>query len=178
MHYTESPHLNVLSPQLELLNQTQHEENPNLYMQEAQFPPDFEMNAVVPLEGENLMHLPLKFDNDLKRKALINTGACANAKPAPFYKKLREASPNSLSHLKQAVSLNVKVASGRNVEILGQIGLQFKIKEHKFDDTFLILPSMNSVVLGNPFFRKHTIEINPGENILKLPEITYELNEI
>ena len=37
---------------------------------------------------------------------------------------------------------------------------------------------MNSVVLGNPFFRKHSIEINPGENILKLPELTFELKEI
>ena len=37
---------------------------------------------------------------------------------------------------------------------------------------------MNSVVLGNPFFRKHSIEISPGDNILKLPEMTYELSEI
>ena len=37
---------------------------------------------------------------------------------------------------------------------------------------------MNSVVLGNPFFRKYSIEISPGDNILKLPEMTYELNEI
>ena len=37
---------------------------------------------------------------------------------------------------------------------------------------------MNNVVLGNPFFRKYTIRINPGENILKLPEMTFELNEI
>ena len=37
---------------------------------------------------------------------------------------------------------------------------------------------MNSVVLGNPFFKKHNIEISPGENLLKLSEMTYQLNEI
>ena len=98
--------------------------------------------------------------------------------PANFYEKLREASPNSLSDLKQAAFLNIKVASGRNVKVLGQIDVQIKINERRFEDTFLILPSMNSVVLGNPFFRTYSIEISAGENILKLPEMTYELNEI
>ena len=68
MYYTENHHLYVLSPELELINQNQNEENLNLNMQEAQLPPDFEMNAVIPLEGENLMYLPLKFDNDVKKK--------------------------------------------------------------------------------------------------------------
>ena len=37
---------------------------------------------------------------------------------------------------------------------------------------------MDSVVLGNPFFKKYNIEISPGENLLKLPEMTYQLNDI
>ena len=136
------------------------------------------MKAVIPFEGENLMYLLLKFENDVKGKALIYTGACANAMPADFYEKLREASTNSLSELQPASFVNVKVASERNLKVLGQIEVQFKINEHKFADTFLILPSMNCVVLGNPFFGKQSIEISPGDNILKLPEMTYELNEI
>ena len=80
--------------------------------------------------------------------------------------------------MKQAAFLTVKVASGRIVKVLGQVDVQFKINEHKLEDTLLILPSMNSVVLGNPFFRKYSIEIRPGDNTLKLPEMTYELIEI
>ena len=99
------------------------------------------------------MFLPLKFENDVNRKALIDTGACANAMPADFYEKLIEAFPNSHSELQPASFLNVKVASGRNVKVLGQIDVQFNLNEHKFEDKFLTLPSMNSVVLGNPFFR-------------------------
>ena len=60
MHYTENHHLNVLSPKLEFLNQNQQEKNLNLNMQEAQLPSDFEMNAVIPLEGENFLYLSLK----------------------------------------------------------------------------------------------------------------------
>ena len=124
------------------------------------------------------MYIPLKFENDVRRKALIDTGACANAMPAHFYEKLKTQCPNSVSELQQASLLNVKVASGRTVKVLAQVDVKFKINEHQFDDVFLILPSMNSVVLGNPFFKKYHIEISPGENLLKLPDMTYQLNEI
>ena len=137
-----------------------------------------EINEVILLEGENLMYIPLKFENKLRRRALIDTGACANAMPADFYKKLTEESPNSISELHQASFLNVKVASGRTIKVLAQVDVKFKVNDHNFQDSFLILPSMNSVVLGNPFFKKYNIEISPGENLLKLPEMTYQLNEI
>ena len=124
------------------------------------------------------MYIPLKFENELRRRTLIDTGACANAMPADFYKDLKEESPNSISEVQQASFLNVKVASVRTVRVLALVDVKFKVNDHNFQDSFLILPSMNSVVLGNPFFKKYNIEISPGENLLKLPEMTYQLNEI
>ena len=47
------------------------------------------LNIPISAEGENLMYVPLKFENDARRKALIDTGACANAMPADFYEKLK-----------------------------------------------------------------------------------------
>ena len=123
------------------------------------------------------MYIPLKFGN-LRRKALIDTGACANAMPIEFYEKLKNESSDSLSELQQASFLNVKVASGRTVKVLAQIEVKFHVNLHEFQDIFLILPSMNSVVLGNPFFKKYNIEISPADNLLKLPDMTYQLNEI
>ena len=38
-----------------------------------------EMCAILPLEGENSSYVRLKFHNQLKRRALIDTGSCANA---------------------------------------------------------------------------------------------------
>ena len=91
---------------------------------------------------------------------------------------MKDESPNSISDLQQASFLNVKVASGRTVKVLAQVDVKFKVNDHSFQDSFLILPSRNSVVLGNPFFEKSNIEISPGENLLKLPEMTCQLNEI
>ena len=98
------------------------------------------LNILISAEGENLMYVPLKFENDVRQKALIDTGACANAMPADFYEKLKTQCPNSVSELQQASLLNVKVASGRTVKVLAQVNVKFNINEHQFDDVFLILP--------------------------------------
>ena len=74
-----------------------------------------------------------------------------------FIKKLKEESPNSISELQQASFLNVKVAAGQTVKALAQVDVKFKVNDHNFQDSFLILPSMNSVVLGNPFFKKYPV---------------------
>ena len=50
-------------------------------MNETPLPTDFEVNALIPIEGENLMFLFLS-QNNVKRKALIDTLACDNAMPA------------------------------------------------------------------------------------------------
>ena len=37
---------------------------------------------------------------------------------------------------------------------------------------------MNSVIFGNPFFKKHNITIGPKSNLLQLPDLTVQLNQI
>ena len=37
---------------------------------------------------------------------------------------------------------------------------------------------MNSVILGNPFFKKHVIKIDPKNNLQQLPGLTVQLNQI
>ena len=72
----------------------------------------------------------------------------------------------------------VKLASGAPLPINSQAEIKFKIGHLEFSETFLVLPKMNSIILGHPFFKKHSIEISPTENLLKFPDLTFQLNEI
>ena len=71
----------------------------------------------------------------------------------------------------------VKLASGSPVQINQQAKIEFMLGNFKFTDSFLVLPKMNNIILGNQFFKKHSIDISPSNNLLKLPEMTYHLNE-
>ena len=45
------------------------------------------------------------------------------------------------------------MASGQRVPVDKQAKISFQIEPHYFQDSFLILPTKNSVILGNPFFK-------------------------
>ena len=46
------------------------------------------------------------------------------------------------------------MASGQWLSIFKQANVSFQIGPHYFRDSFLILPTINSAILGNPFFKK------------------------
>ena len=73
---------------------------------------------------------------------------------------------------------SVKMTSGQTFTIENQVHLPFKIGNRKFSETFLILPTTNLIILGNPFFKAHDMKISPKDGLLQFPELTLQLNEI
>ena len=131
----------------------------------------------MPLEGENLSYVRLKFSTQIRRRALIDTGSCANAMPQNLFDELSKNHPDILQ--RETPQFNsVRMASGQRISVQNQVNLRFSIGIHSFTDSFLILPTMNNVILGNPFFKKHNITIDPKNNLLKLPDFTVQLSEL
>ena len=92
------------------------------------------MCAIFPLEGENRSHVRLIFSNQIKRRALIDTGSCANALPESLFNDLNLTNPKSLILEKPFNS--VKMASGQLVPIDKQAKTAFQIGPHYFQDSF------------------------------------------
>ena len=121
------------------------------------------MCAVLPLQGENLSYVRLKFSSQIKRRILINTSYCANVLPESFFNDPNLTNPKYLT-LEKPLFYSVRKASGQKVPVDKQAKFSFQIRPHFFHDSFLILPTMKSVSLGNPFFKKHNIIIDPQNN--------------
>ena len=85
---------------------------------------------------------------------------------------------NAKIEFREPAFRNVKLASGKPVPVTQSIRIKFFIANHEFTDDFMVLPTMNSVIIGNPFFKKNSICICPSNNLLKLPDMTVQLNEI
>ena len=117
----------------------------------------------------------MKFSTNQQKKYLIDTGACANAFSEKDYQELEPFG----TQLPSPSEVNkVKLASGQLIPARGQIELTISIGKHSFKEKFLVLPHMNSIILGNPFFNNNSMKLYPKENLMKLPDITLQLNEI
>ena len=134
------------------------------------------MCAILPLEGEILFSVRLKISGQTKRRALIDTGSCVNESPESLFNDINLTNPKSLT-LEKPLFDSVRMAFGQRIPLNKQAKNSLLIISHYFQDSFLILPTMNSVNLGNPFFKKHNITIDPSNNFLQLPDLTVQLNQ-
>ena len=137
-----------------------------------------EITACISLEGDVLSYVPLKFSNYQQKKALIDTGACANAISERDYFVLKTSHATTAVISQPSGVSKVKLASGQLIPVRGRIQLEFSIANNYFQEEFSVLPNPNNIILGNPFFKNNSIEIYPRENLIKLPDLTLQLNEI
>ena len=94
-----------------------------------------EMCAVLPLQGENLSYVRLKFSSQIKRRALIDTGSCAIALPESFFNDLNLTKPKSLTFQKPFFN-SIRMASVQRVPVDKQAKISFQIGPHCFQDSF------------------------------------------
>ena len=138
----------------------------------------FDLYNVNPkLRSSLLPYVKIKFDNGIKRRALIDTGACANVVSNRLLQELTEIDKN-LVEINQPDCTSVKMAGGQIVRIEKQAEIKFKLAHREFVEDFLVLSSTNSVILGNPFFIKHDISISPKQGLIQFPDLTVQINEI
>ena len=102
--------------------------------QEAQTTQENGITACISLE-DLFSYVTLKFSATQQRRALIDTGACANAISEKDYQELKSfgtpiATPSEVN--------KVKVASGQLIPVRGQIESTFSIAKHSFKEIFLV----------------------------------------
>ena len=124
-------------------------------------------------------HYPkVKFNEELDRRALIDTGAFTNVISPEFYKEHIKTNINSITEIENSDLDKFKMANGNIVKIDKAIKVTFKLGTQTFTEDFLVLIVKTLAILGNPFFFKHKFSMCPGQSYLKFPDETVQINEI
>ena len=83
--------------------------------------------SIVPLLGRTLSYVEVKFNGELERRALIDTGAFANVISREFYQELKNTNINSIIEIEKPDVDKIKMANGNIVKIDKAIKVTFKL---------------------------------------------------
>ena len=126
-----------------------------------------------------MTYTKLRFSSGLQRRALVDTGACANVISKQTFDDLKdEKSLYRPLKISESKLKRVRMAGGQLVPIETEVTLEFKLADMTFVESFLVLHAANSIILGNPFYKKHHIHICAKYNLLHFPDLTLQINEI
>ena len=67
------------------------------------------------------------------------------------------------------------MADGTSVSIALRCSLIISIGGQTFQENFLVLPQLNSTLLGMPFFKNQEIVFHPSKGLLYLPDYTFTI---
>ena len=136
------------------------------------------LHAVIQMNGLTLLYVYLRFSLQMSSKAFINTSASANVVPKQTFHELRQNRDIKKFHQIENKTLStVKMASGQLVSVDTEVSVPFKLGNQCFFEKFLVLKSAHFLILGNPFFKKHNIQICP-KNFRQFPDMTIQVNSI
>ena len=131
----------------------------------------------VPITGTNLFYLPLHFQGYCF-KILIDTGAFSSALSKTILQQITQNKTACVTKLPTNFLERVYVADGKKVRVLGKVLIELMVGLNTYSEQFLVLDQMSTAILGNPFFIKDQIVIDPSKKLLYFPDVTLRLNSI
>ena len=115
--------------------------------------------------------MKIRLAPSLQRRVLIDTGACANVISKQTFDEVKNEKSLFAPYKTAKSSLKqVRMAGGQLVSIEIEVTIEFHMADTNLTETFLVLNSVNSTILGNPFCSKY--------NLLHFPDLTIQIIEI
>ena len=106
---------------------------------------------------------------------MLDTGAFSSAMSLPNFEKIKVQCPHLVESQSESIRKTVKMADGTSAYIALKCCLIISIGGQTFQENFLVLPQLNSTLLGMPFFKNHEIVFHPSKGLLYLPDYTFTI---
>ena len=106
---------------------------------------------------------------------MLDTGAFSSAMSLHNFEKIKVQCPHLVESQSESITKKVKMADGTSAYIALKCCLIISIGGQTFQENFLVLPQLNSTLLGMPFFKNHGIVFHPIKGLLYLPDYTFTI---
>ena len=127
-------------------------------------------------KNNHMMYIPLTFDKT-ECQGLLDTGAVQSAMSETELAKILRANPKALIKELPAPNFKIQIANGSVVPIRKQVLLRFEIAGTSYEETFIILPQMSTILIGMTFFTNYEVMIDIVNYLIHLPEISLQLKQ-
>ena len=117
---------------------------------------------------DKMLYVPLQFDK-YENHALLDTGAIQSAMSEAELRKITTAHPEAILQELPPPNFKIQIANGNLVPVRKQVLLRFYVAGKVFEETFLILPTMGTILIGMSFFEKYSVNLDIKNHLVHFP---------
>ena len=113
---------------------------------------------------DKMLYVPLQFDK-FENNAHLDTGAIQSAMSEAELRKITTAHPEAILQ-ELPPNFKIQIANGNLVPVRKQVLLRFYVAGKVFEETFLILPTMGTILIGMSFFEKYSVNLDIKNHVV------------
>ena len=115
---------------------------------------------------DKMLFVPLQF-NSYENQGLSDTGAVQSALSEAELRKITAAHPEAVLDELPPPNFKVQIANGNLVPIRKQVLSRFFIAGKVFEEVFLVLPTMGTILMS--FFEKYSVNLDIKNHLVHFP---------
>ena len=132
-------------------------------------------STVVLKRKQEMLSLPLDFENNLTVDALADSGAFVSAIAQDDMETIKQRAPNNILKIDDPPKFQIQVANGQLEKPLSIATLQFEIGDNSFAEHFVVMKKLTGPIFGLHFMRNKSVVIGTTHGIIHLPHLTMQV---
>ena len=132
-------------------------------------------STVVRKRKQEMLCVPLDFENILTVDALVDSGAFVNASAQNDSDTIKEKAPNYVLKLDEPPNIQIQVDNGQLGKPLAKATLKFEIEDNIFAEHFVLMKKITGPIIGLHFMRNISIVNDTTHGLIHFPHLTMQV---
>ena len=162
-------HLSPLQPHYPLIEErlVPDEQTIELYLPST--------STVVLKRKQEMLYVPLDFENNLTVDALVDSGAFVSAIAQDDLETIKQKAPNNIHKIDDPPNFQIQVANGQLEKPLSTATLKLEIGDHSFAEHFVVMKKLTGPIIGLHFMRNNCVVIDTTHGLIHFPHLAMQV---
>ena len=132
-------------------------------------------STVVLKRNQEMLYVPLDFENNLTIDALVDSGAFVSAIAHDDLKIIKQKAPNDILKIDDPPNFQILVAQGQLEKPLATARLKYEIEDSSFAEDFVIMKKLTGPIIGLHFMRNNSVVSDTTHGLIHFPHLTMQV---
>ena len=132
-------------------------------------------STVVLKRKQEMLYVPLDFENNLTVDALVDSGAFVSAIAQDDLGTIKQKAPNNILKIDDPPNFQIQVANGQLGKPLSKATLKFEIRDISFAEHFVVMQKLAMPIIGLHFMRNNSVIIDTTHGLIHFPDLAMQV---
>ena len=135
-------------------------------------------STVVLKRKQEMLYVPLDFENNHTVDALVDSGAFVSAIAQDDLETIKQKASNNILKIDHPPNFQIQVSNGQLEKPLSTATLKFEIGDNSFAEHFVVMKKLTGPIIGLHFMRNNSVTIDTTHGLIHFPHLTMQVKTV